>query len=77
MDLFLIGIQAVPSVKQPAITEITMYNTNMSVNTKGLDISIIEGTELGRIFFAGRSDNDVYELTYQVCNPSAFRLDPF
>ncbi|KAI5811602.1 Non-repetitive/WGA-negative nucleoporin C-terminal-domain-containing protein [Peziza echinospora] len=65
VELILIGIQATKNIKQPAIWELTMYNTNMSVNTKGLDISIIEGTALGRIFFAGISDNDVYELTYQ------------
>lgn len=47
--------------------ELTMYESRMAVNTKGLDVSVIEGSpKTGRIFFGGRSDNDIYEFTYQV-----------
>ncbi|KAL4876668.1 Non-repetitive/WGA-negative nucleoporin C-terminal-domain-containing protein [Aspergillus karnatakaensis] len=44
---------------------VTLYQTGMSTSIRGLDIHIMASTETGRIFFAGSSDNDIYELTYQ------------
>lgn len=45
--------------------QVTLYQTGMSTSIRGLDIHIIESSESGRIFFAGTSDNDVHEFTYQ------------
>ena len=45
---------------------VVLYQTRMSVPTKGMDIWVIEGSAAtGRIFFSGKGDDDVYELTYQ------------
>lgn len=46
--------------------QVTLYQTGMSTSIRGLDIHVIASSDsTGRIFFAGSSDNDVYELTYQ------------
>lgn len=46
--------------------DITLFETKMSVPTKGLDVNVIDGSaQTGRIFFGGRTDNDLYEFTYQ------------
>lgn len=45
---------------------VTLFQTRMSVSIKGMDVCVIEGSAAtGRIFFSGRGDGDVYELTYQ------------
>jgi nuclear pore complex protein Nup155 len=44
--------------------QLDLYQTKMSVSVRGLNITEIGGSEDGRIFFTGTSDNDVYELTY-------------
>lgn len=45
---------------------VTLYQTGMSTPVRGLDINVIASSDTaGRIFFAGSSDNDVYELKYQ------------
>lgn len=65
VDIFLLGVEAVPNARGGR--DVTLYETRMSVPTKGLGVSIIEGSKnTGRIFFGGRGDNDVYEFTYQV-----------
>lgn len=64
VEVILLGIDATPNVR--GACDIVMYDTKMSINTKGVDISVIEGSKNGRIFFGGRSDNDVYEFTYKV-----------
>lgn len=44
---------------------VMLYQTGMSTSIRGLDIQIMASSNTGRIFFAGLTDNDVYELTYQ------------
>ncbi|KAF2455205.1 Non-repetitive/WGA-negative nucleoporin C-terminal-domain-containing protein [Lineolata rhizophorae] len=44
---------------------VELFQTRMSVPTRGIDVSVIEDGRDGRIFFAGRNSNDVYEMTYQ------------
>ncbi|KAF8460382.1 Non-repetitive/WGA-negative nucleoporin C-terminal-domain-containing protein [Kalaharituber pfeilii] len=63
VEMFLIGIGATPNARNAC--DVVMYDTKMSINIKGLDISVIEGADNGRIFFGGRSDNEVYEFTYK------------
>lgn len=47
-------------------TALTLFNTGMSASVRGLDVkSITTSDKTGRIFFAGTTENDVYELTYQ------------
>ena len=43
-----------------------LFDTGMIVSVKGLDISVIDfSAKSGRIFFGGRTENEVYEFTYQ------------
>ena len=45
---------------------VSLYSLRMSVSVKGIDVNVIEGSgTTGRIFFSGRVNDDVYELTYQ------------
>jgi len=65
VDIFLLGVQAVPNARGGR--DVTLFETKMSAPTKGLGVSVIEGSKkTGRIFFGGRGDNDIYEFTYQV-----------
>jgi len=63
-DIILIGVacQSTPS----GATAVSLYQTRMQVSIKGISVQCIVGSaKTGRIFFAGRNDDDVYELTYQ------------
>lgn len=63
-DVFLIGIES--QTTPGGTTTVALYQTRMSVSTKGLDINVIEGSaSTGRIFFSGKHFDDVYEFTYQ------------
>lgn len=62
-DIFLLGVAATPGPNGDI--SVGLYQTRMSLPIKGVDVSVIEATAGGRIFFAGHNDNDVYELTYQ------------
>lgn len=64
IEVILIGVSVTPNARNAY--DVEMFDTKMAVNTKGLDVSVIEGSKAGRIFFAGRSDNEVYEFTYKV-----------
>ena len=45
---------------------LTLFQTGITVSVRGLDISVIASSpKSGRIFFGGRTDNDIYELRYQ------------
>ena len=69
-EIFLLGVNA--TANDRGVMEVVLYDTKMRVPTKGLDVSVIEGSKTtGRIFFAGKADNDVYEFTYQVGNALA------
>lgn len=60
-EIFLLGVAAPKS----NTGELQFYGTRMSVPTTGIDVSCIESTATGRIFFAGKVDTHVYELLYQ------------
>ncbi|KAJ9609842.1 hypothetical protein H2200_006171 [Cladophialophora chaetospira] len=63
-DVFLLGLGKDPAAG--AAAGLSLFQTGMSVSVKGLDVSVIAASEkTGRIFFGGRSDNEIYELTYQ------------
>ena len=48
------------------LSSLNLFSTGMTVSVKGLDVSVIANSATtGRIFFGGRSENEVYELTYQ------------
>lgn len=65
--LFDICIIGLASEKSPAgVITVSLFRTGMKTSVKGLNISAIAGSEkTGRIFFAGRNGDDIYELTYQ------------
>ncbi|KAL5001002.1 Non-repetitive/WGA-negative nucleoporin C-terminal-domain-containing protein [Aspergillus recurvatus] len=63
-EVILLGMKCEPT--PGGSYQVTLYQTGMSTSVRGLDIHIIASSDAtGRIFFAGSSDNDVYELTYQ------------
>jgi nuclear pore complex protein Nup155 len=63
-DIFLLGVSAKPGPSGDM--EVTLYQTRMSLSIKGIEVSVIEGSSsTGRIFFAGKGNNEIYELTYQ------------
>ena len=64
-DIFLLGVGATVNPATGA-KMMELFNTGMSLNIKGIDVRTIEGSaSTGRIFFGGRADNEIYELTYQ------------
>ncbi|TGZ83606.1 nucleoporin-domain-containing protein [Ascodesmis nigricans] len=64
VDVFLLGVEV--QENQRGSVDVVLYETKMSVPTKAQDVTIIEGSKTtGRIFFASKADNDVYEFTYQ------------
>ncbi|KAI9844451.1 MAG: hypothetical protein M1838_002187, partial [Thelocarpon superellum] len=63
-DLNLIGLNC--DTNAVGSTSISLFQTRMSLSIKGMDVSAIAASNAtGRVFFAGNTDNDVYELTYQ------------
>lgn len=63
-EIILVGVST-QSAPTGSLT-IALYQTRMSIPVRGMDVSVIEGSAAtGRIFFTGKCDNDVYELTYQ------------
>ena len=63
-EIHLVGLSS-----QPAPTggqSVALYSTGMQINIKGIEVSAITGSATtGRVFFAGKDNDDVYELTYQ------------
>ena len=63
-DIHLVGLSA-----QPAPTggqSVNLYSTGMQISIKGIEVSVVAGSaKTGRVFFAGKDSDDVYELTYQ------------
>ncbi|KAL9099539.1 MAG: hypothetical protein Q9163_004978 [Psora crenata] len=63
-EIHLVGLAS-----QPASTggqSVALYSTGMQISIRGIDVSIIAGSALtGRVFFAGKDSDDVYEVTYQ------------
>ena len=63
-DIFLIGVAV--QTNADGARSVSLYQTNMQVSIKGISVHVIAGSDRsGRIFFAGRADDDIYELTYQ------------
>ena len=63
-ELYLLGLaaQASPTGGQ----SVELFSTGLQVSIKGVEVSVIAGSaKSGRIFFAGRDNDDVYEVTYQ------------
>src|SRR5271156_3481416 len=47
-------------------SSLTLFQTGIAVSVKGLDVSVIASSAMtGRIFFGGRTENEIYELKYQ------------
>ncbi|MCJ1419694.1 hypothetical protein MMC32_006050 [Xylographa parallela] len=64
VDLILVGLSSdsIPNGGR----KVSLFQTRMSLPIRGMDVNLIEGSAAtGRILFTGRSDNDVYEFTYQ------------
>ena len=47
------------------IDTVELFDTGMTVSVKGLDITAVAFSKSGRIFFGGKTENEVYEFTYQ------------
>ncbi|KAI0132903.1 non-repetitive/WGA-negative nucleoporin [Xylariales sp. AK1849] len=62
-DMFLLGVAAQPSAT--GAMAVTLYQTRMQLSLRGSEARVIAGAKNGRIFFAGQSDCDIYELYYQ------------
>ncbi|KAI9821284.1 MAG: hypothetical protein M1827_004020 [Pycnora praestabilis] len=63
-EIFLIGISC--QTGAGGLSTVALYQTQMRLSIKGIAVTVIEGSlNTGRIFFSGKSDHDVYELTYQ------------
>jgi nuclear pore complex protein Nup155 len=63
-EVFLLGLGCETSTG--GTKSVTLYQTGMSTSIRGLDINVIASSETtGRIFFAGSTDNEIHELTYQ------------
>ena len=64
VDMFLVGVALEPLATGGQ--SVTLYQTRMSISVKGIRVDYIEqSSTTGRIFFAGRSDNELYEFAYQ------------
>ncbi|KIW80995.1 hypothetical protein Z517_04018 [Fonsecaea pedrosoi CBS 271.37] len=63
-EIFLLGLGT--DSGPGGSSALSLFQTGMSVSVRGLDVSVIASSaKTGRIFFGGRTDNDIYEVTYQ------------
>ncbi|KAF4635084.1 hypothetical protein G7Y89_g3010 [Cudoniella acicularis] len=63
-EMILLGVAA--SVEGSGVRTVSLYQTRMTLSIRGLNVQVIAASvDTGRIFFAGATDNDIYELTYQ------------
>jgi nuclear pore complex protein Nup155 len=63
-EMLLLGVA--PTNTETGAKTLALYNTKMSIPTRGLGVRFIEGSKkTGRIFFAGSYTEDIYEFTYQ------------
>ena len=64
IDIQLVGVACTSNAS--GSKAVHLYRTDMRTQTNRTSVDCIVGSpKTGRIFFAGRSDNEVYELTYQ------------
>jgi len=62
-EVSLLGLG--PDPDPGASSSLILFQTGMSTYVKGLDITVIaSSTKTGRIFFGGRTENELYELIY-------------
>ncbi|RKF83939.1 Nucleoporin NUP170 [Golovinomyces cichoracearum] len=71
-EIILLGVSSkteatgLGSLAYQSHKNVSLYATRMSLSIRGANVHIIEGSrETGRIFFTGKSDPSIYELTYQ------------
>lgn len=62
-EMLLLGVA--PATTETGARTLALYNTKMSIPTRGLGVRFIEGSRTGRIFFVGSFTEDIYEFTYQ------------
>ncbi|PGG98028.1 hypothetical protein AJ80_09597 [Polytolypa hystricis UAMH7299] len=63
-EVMLLGLSY--EVSAAGTRTVALYQTGMATSIRGVDVNVIASSDsTGRIFFAGSSDNDVHELTYQ------------
>jgi nuclear pore complex protein Nup155 len=63
-EMLLLGVA--PTQTETGAKTLALYNTKMSIPTRGLGVRFIEGSKKsGRIFFSGSFTEDIYEFTYQ------------
>jgi nuclear pore complex protein Nup155 len=63
-EMLLLGVA--PTQTETGAKTLALYNTRMSIPTRGLNVKFIEGSKKsGRIFFVGSFTEDIYEFTYQ------------
>jgi nuclear pore complex protein Nup155 len=63
-EIHLIGLASETS--STGIVSVSLYQTGLQIPIKGLNVHCVVGSaRTGRIFFAARNSNDVYEITYQ------------
>lgn len=63
-EMLLVGVQIEDT--PTGTKKMTLFDTKMKIQTRGLGIQFIAGSQkTGRIFFGGSTDGDVYEFAYQ------------
>ncbi|KAB8349862.1 hypothetical protein FH972_023875 [Carpinus fangiana] len=64
VEIFLIGVSV--EATQQGSTAVGLYQTHMQTSIKSTPVQCIAGSPAtGRIFFGGKGDDDINELTYQ------------
>ena len=63
-EVLLLGLGTEPG--PGASSTLTLFETGLGASVRGLDVSVITASaKSGRIFFGGRTENEIYELRYQ------------
>lgn len=63
-EIMLLGLGTDPT--PGSSSALTLFQTGMSVSVKGLDTTVIASSaKTGRVFFGGRTENEIYEIKYQ------------
>ncbi|WPG99192.1 Non-repetitive/WGA-negative nucleoporin C-terminal-domain-containing protein [Acrodontium crateriforme] len=64
VEMLLLGVSM--SKSSTGAKNLTLYNTRMTIPTRGLQVQLIEASsKSGRIFFSGTATDDIYEFQYQ------------
>ena len=63
-EIYLVGLSA--ELASNGSYAVSLFSTRLSISIKGINVNLIEGSAAsGRIFFSGRGNDDIYEVTYQ------------